>query len=244
MSSTRKPTMSETLRAWIDACRADLRVALPARVTSYDADKQMVSVQPLIKQVYEDEEGVRQVESLPIVNGVPVVFPGGGGYRLTFPIVDGQTKVGTSIPPATIGLLVFADRSMDRWLSGDGSEVDPEIDHDHHLADAVFLPGLRAFGAPLSSAPTDKLTLGNDGSPTDITIDSQGNIVIANGTLGAARENDNLTVSEEMATWAGQVEAGISGAGGTPPSPTFSASVAAPGFLGSINSHSSKVKIG
>ncbi len=53
---------------------------------------------------------------------------------------------------------------MDRWLAGPGAQqVDPEIDHQHALVDAVFVPGLRTFGRPLSSCPTDHATLGLDG---------------------------------------------------------------------------------
>lgn len=244
MSSTRGPTLAEVIRRSIDARLLDLRVCLPAVVTSYDASKQMVSVQPLLKQVYEDEEGARQVESLPIVNGVPVVFPGGGGFRLTFPIVDGQTLVGASVPPATTGILVFTDRSLDRWLSGSGAEVDPEIDHDHHLADAVFIPGLHPFGSPLSSAPATKLTLGTDASPTDIEIDSLGNVTIANGSNGAARQGDSVSAAAAAATWAGQVEGFINGTVPGTVTPLFAVGAGLPGGLATIFGHSNKVKIG
>ena len=56
-------------------------------------------------------------------------FPGAGGYRITFPVAEGDT-----------GLLLFAESSLDKWLVSGGT-VDPEDDRRHDLTDAVFLPG-------------------------------------------------------------------------------------------------------
>jgi hypothetical protein len=72
--------------------------------------------------------------------------------------------------------------------------VDPEIDHQHAPTDAVFMPGLRPFGSPLSSIPSDKMSIGRDASPSDIEIDGQGSIVIADGQNGASRKGDHSDV--------------------------------------------------
>lgn len=145
-------TIAELLNAAMRAGARNLYTCLPAKVVKWDAAKQRAHCQPLIKDAYEDETGERQVESLPVIPGVPVQFMGAGGYRLTFPIELGTT-----------GTLFFAHRSMDKWLSGDGKEVDPEFDQDHGLGDAIFMPGLKPFGAPWESCPTDHMTLGADG---------------------------------------------------------------------------------
>lgn len=136
---------------------------IPAVVTAWDPSIQRADCRPLVKQAYVDESGERQVESLPIVPGVAVQFPGGGGYRLTVPISDGNTVIDGAIAPATTGMLIFAERSIDKWLSGSGQEVDPEIDHSHQLSDAVFVPGLNPFQAALASCPGDHMTVGADG---------------------------------------------------------------------------------
>lgn len=149
-SSTRAPTLGEVIRRAINAALVDTHRAIPASVQSYDAKTQQVDCQILVKRPYLDETDERQVESLPVVPNVPVMFAGGGGYRETFPIAAGDT-----------GYLVFAERSLDRWLTGTGAEVDPEFD-EASLVDAVFFPGLRPFGAPLQSAPTDRASFGND----------------------------------------------------------------------------------
>src|SRR5262249_11851944 len=121
-SQARDKTLAEIIRNFVKAGTGALRVALPGRVEQYDATKQSVDVAPLLKNPFEDQTGALQTESLPVVPGVPVIFPGGGGFRITFPVAAGDT-----------GLLVFSDRSLDRWLAGDGSEVDPVLLNQHHL---------------------------------------------------------------------------------------------------------------
>jgi hypothetical protein len=119
-------------------------------VESYDSATQKISAQPLIKRGYTDETGERIAERLPIITGVPVVFPGGGGYRVTFPIAKGDTV-----------LLIFSEASLDKWLAH-GGDVDPNDDRRHTLSDAIAIPGLRDFAHALDSAPTDCATIGSD----------------------------------------------------------------------------------
>ena len=137
MSQT--PTFSEALRAAIKAATDTLQVAIPGRVESYDASKIAVDVQPLIRRGYVDEEGARQVEDLPVVPDVPLVFPGAGANRITFPVSAGDTV-----------LLIVCGFSIDKWLS-DGGLVDPIDDRRHALIDAVAIPGLRAFKNPTAA---------------------------------------------------------------------------------------------
>src|SRR5882724_5519500 len=88
--SERAPTPAEVIRRALETMRVDLRKSLPVVVTAYDAAHQKVSCKPLIKDAFTDEEDNRQVESLPVITGCPVVFPGAGGYRFTCPISDGN----------------------------------------------------------------------------------------------------------------------------------------------------------
>ena len=127
---TRVTSLGELLNYVLGIGAARIHVALPARVESYDSVKQVVSVQPLTKEVSQDESGSPLVESLPIVNNVPVVFPGAGGYQLRFPVTVGDEV-----------LLIFTDRSIDQWKS-QGGEVDPIDLRRHNLTDAIAIPGL------------------------------------------------------------------------------------------------------
>jgi len=147
----RSPTLAGAILAAIKAQTKNLRVCLPARVETYDESRREVSVQPLVKDGDIDETGARVVARLPVINHVPVVFPGSGGVRIKFPITKGDTV-----------MLMFSSSSLDRWLAL-GGEVDPKDDRRHSLADAIAIPGLQPFagagadgeGSPLLEFTTD-----------------------------------------------------------------------------------------
>jgi len=134
---------------------ADMRVSCPARVEKYDSAKQQVDVKPLLKESYTAEDGTDVVEGLPVITNVPVVFPGGGGYRITFPIQAGDTV-----------LLVFSDRSIDAWLTN-GGEAAPVDERRHVLTDAIAIPGLHAENAPWADAGESAVTLGSNNGALD-----------------------------------------------------------------------------
>lgn len=162
MPSERSPELSEVIRRGARGELIEVHTAIPAKVVKWDAATQRADCKPLVQRAYLDETGARVVESLPVVPGVPVQFLGSGPYRETYPISDGNLQLDGATVAATTGTLVFFECSADKWLTGDGAEVDPEIDHSHALTDAVFVPGLRPFGAALKSVPSDHATIGHD----------------------------------------------------------------------------------
>lgn len=60
-------------------------------------------------------------------------------------------------------------------------------------------------------------------------------VVVNGGSAKVSRVGDNLSASAALKTWASQVETGITGGGGTAPSPTFASAVGNAGELGAIN---------
>lgn len=152
--SLRSPGVLDVVDKALTARLRNTHVALPARIEGYDAATQKARVLPLVKGWKRAPDGTRSAVQLPVISAVPVVFPGAGGFRLTFPV-----EVGDSV------LLVFSDYSLDRWLK-EGGAVDPIDERTHNLSDAICIPGLRDFGHPLTSAPTDGASLGADGGPT------------------------------------------------------------------------------
>lgn len=144
----RADTLGEVIAHHLEERLADVHTAVPAKVTAYDAAKQQASVQVAVKTRDELEDGTEVARSIAEIHGVPVVFPGAGAYAITFPVAAGDTV-----------LLVFAERSVDRWLAGTGDEVDPADVRTFHVTDAIAIPGLRPFGAPLSNVPTDAVCI-------------------------------------------------------------------------------------
>jgi hypothetical protein len=148
---TRTPTLTDVIRTGIESALWDMCKVMPGRVESYDAARQMVNVQPLLKKRVVLEDGSETTESRPVVPNVPLMLFGGGGYRVTLPIQKGDTV-----------LVVFADASMDIWKAR-GGEVDPIATHSHHVADAIAIPGLHADNARWTGADQSELTIGKDG---------------------------------------------------------------------------------
>lgn len=149
MSNT--PNLADVLLSALEVHDGKHYYALPGRVESYDSSTQQASVQPLIRKARIDESGERQVDRLPVVNGVPVVFPGCGGFSITWPLSAGDTV-----------LLVFASGSLDKWLSV-GGEVDPNDDRRQHISDAIAIPGLRPGNAPVSGNSDSHMVIQTEG---------------------------------------------------------------------------------
>lgn len=214
-TSERKPRLQEVVQRGIDKRARQIFNWLPGKVTKYDASKGQVDVQPLIQEPYLDESDARQVESLPVIPAIPVLYYGSAAMCITVPISDGTLELNSQTVPATIGVILFCGRSLDKWLSGQGQEVDPQIDHEHADHDAVFVPGLNPFGSPLSVCPTDAMTVG---SQTDknarLVLKPGSGIQLGDGaTAEVARKGDKagggtITLSFQKATGTGVVDGG------------------------------------
>ena len=178
--------------------------ALPCRVVAYDKTTQRVQVQP----VPEDVDG-----ELPVLAGVPVMFPRGSGAAMVWPIKKGDT-----------GLLVFCSRSIARWLA-EGAEGDPLTEQHHHIGDAVFMAGLdwRA----LADVQDNVLELREpDG----------GEIQVGKGaSLAAARKTDEVSPTLAMSAWFSAVSASLVALGRP--------AIPAPASFGTITGGSATVKV-
>lgn len=122
----------EMLRAAFDGLLAGLWTALPGIVQSFDASKMTVVIQPAIRGRVRNPAGEWVSVNLPLLQDVPVVFPSGGGFTLTFPISAGDEA-----------LVIFADRCIDAWWQQ--GDVQPPIDlRIHDLSDGFAIVGPRS----------------------------------------------------------------------------------------------------
>lgn len=153
MTAPISPTMIDVLRRWFDLRLRDLHVAIPAVVESYDAVAQTVDATPQVMMYEATEDGTEKAQPVPRCVKCPVLFPGAGGFRLTFPIQQGDTV-----------LLLFSESSIDLWLKN-GGLIDPTDKRRHHWSDGIALPGLHPNTAPWSKASTSGATIGNDNGP-------------------------------------------------------------------------------
>ena len=149
---TRSPGLEEVLRAAVDGRLFDVHTALPAKVEKYDAAEQKIDAKPLLKRAVITEDGEEVSESLPVITDVPVVFPRGGGFFISLPIAQGDHV-----------LLVFNERSIDKFVAGGGEEVDPVDVRMHDLSDPVAIPGFYPFSNALGDADSEDLVIAKEG---------------------------------------------------------------------------------
>ena len=109
---TKIPTLSQVLNQAINNRLLDLHTALIARVESYDAAKQQVSVSPVLKRILPNLDDELVSEQLPVLSDVPVLFPRAGGFFISFPI-----------QPGDFVQLVFNEVSIDDWMAGASSTI-------------------------------------------------------------------------------------------------------------------------
>ena len=171
MGDLNTPPLSGSINRLIDDALMSCHIGMPARVLSYDASQQRVGVQPIIRRSVIGEDGVRTAELLPPIEGVPVIFPGAGSYKITFPIDAGD-----------IVWLLFGEGSLDKWLDTAAADVDVDDDRRNALSDAVAIPGILPFGAPTDqvdsgamvlSAPAIKLGSKDASDPVALKSDLQ-----------------------------------------------------------------------
>jgi hypothetical protein len=132
-------SFSSTIPAIINSYLGRIHTATLGRVDDYHLDVQTVDVTPIVNLVFENGE-VLEYKKL---TQVPVIFPGGSGGGVTFPI-----KVGD------VGALIFAERSIDESLKK-GVRSTPIHPRQFSLSDAIFIPGIVPENQPPSASYAD-----------------------------------------------------------------------------------------
>lgn len=82
-----------------------IRTSYPGKIVSFDPVKQVARVKVARERYVDNLEAMYVKEDSPILVDVPVHFPQGGGYSLTFPIAEGDNC-----------LVMFAERGYSHWL--------------------------------------------------------------------------------------------------------------------------------
>ncbi len=147
-----------------EAMQSRLWTALPAIVQSFNAAQMTVTAQPTINGRYIDSTGAGQSLQMPVLLDVPVLWQGGGGATLTFPIAQGDEC-----------LVVFSSRCIDAWWSLGGAQDPPEI-RMHDLSDGFALVGMRSLPRAYAVDTTHVMLRSDDGS-TFVELNPAGKVV-------------------------------------------------------------------
>lgn len=153
-------TPEEAHAAQIDGRLKDLHTCLPGIIASFNSATQTASVQPAIKRIFTERGPV----NLPLCVDVPVAFPGGGDFFLTFPVKPGDECI-----------LLFSERAIDNWHVSGGTQAPAEY-RLHDLSDGLAIVGLNSQPKKIAAFnPTDTELRSRDGA-THITMKPDGTI--------------------------------------------------------------------
>jgi len=158
------------MRIILDGRQAATWTAMPGIITKVNLAENTVEVQLALTQPIRDEAGEIEFVEIKPLQDVPLVFPGGGGFTLTFPITVGDEV-----------LVVFASRCIDSWWQSGGTQkpMEPRM---HDLSDAFAIPGPRSQPEKISSISSTKVQLRNDAGTSFVEIDATGKITVKKGT--------------------------------------------------------------
>lgn len=160
-------SLAELMKRTIRKGQAETRVAMPARILSYDAGSRLARIQIIQSEVTEDGQVVQQ----PVITDVPVFMPIGGGASVTFPVGAGDE-----------GIVWFADQDIGAWATGNGTE--PDSGRRHSLSDAMFMP---AQGRGNADSSNVVISFGGASIVLDpggiVTITAPGGLIIESPTL-------------------------------------------------------------
>ena len=180
------------LKSW----QSNIFTALPGIYEAAGKGNQTANVQPSVKAKVLGQDGSWSDMSLPLCINCPVVWPGGGGFQLTFPLSKGDE-----------GLIVFAQRCIDSWWQSGGVQSQAEM-RMHDISDGFFIPAMLSQSkAPATAASASTVQLRSADGATYIEV-AAGNLVNVHASAG--------TTFTGPATFTGPVvfESTISGPGG------------------------------
>jgi len=144
----------------------------PITGLAFDATKQVVAVQPAIRENMLVNSVPTPID-LPVIRDVPIKMPRAGGYTITFPIQAGDEC-----------MLVFQDQPIDSWWQSGGSGNNPMARRRHSLSDAIADFGIWSQPRVLSSYSTTGLQLRSDDGTRVIEITPSAiNITVSSGSV-------------------------------------------------------------
>jgi hypothetical protein len=172
----------ETFRIAFEGQQSGMWTAIPAQVVSVDLTNMVISAQPLIQGIVEDENGNKTFVALPVLIHVPITFPCAGGFILTFPIAPGDEV-----------LIIFASRCIDAWWQLGGVQRPMEL-RMHDLSDGFAIPGPRSVPNAVPAINSSDCQLRNTAGTTYVSITADGKItLVAPSEIDIQATNVNLT---------------------------------------------------
>lgn len=140
-----------------------MHTALPGKFESFDGS--LASVKPLIQKNYNNGT----VQELPVISGVPVIFPATSDFQFTFPIKKGDAC-----------LIIFSERDLSNWVAK-GVDSPPADNKKYDLSDAIAIPGLFSPASDPKTYDSENIIISYKGATFKIQPD--GKFAIGNSSI-------------------------------------------------------------
>lgn len=197
-----RSSWQQTLNEAVEYHQENMHTAMPGIVVRVinSLQGQTVDVQPSINvKMFDDSTAVER----PNILNVPVVFPASSTSAITFPLNPGDPI-----------LLVFSERGLDSWKSGNGYPSTPTDYRMFDYQDCFAIPG--AF--PTSRAPnnpakrrwghsTNDLVVAHNlgsGSEVELRLSESGSLII-NTDMAVQINANEAQVNVPNSTWTGNI---------------------------------------
>ena len=162
---TRIDNILVQFQALLAGHQAGIFTALPGIYQGAGKGNQTANVKAAIKGKVLNQSGAWEDREMPLLINLPICWPGGGGFQLTFPLASGDE-----------GLIVFAQRCIDSWWQSGGVQSQAEL-RMHDISDGFFIPAMLSQSkAPSTAASTSTVQLRSADGATYIEVAS-GNVV-------------------------------------------------------------------
>lgn len=203
-------SLESLLRQYISNSINGMFTAIPGRIERVvSLSEQRVDVRPIVNRITPDEGELEH----PVVLSVPLVFPGSNTSQFSFPVSVGD-----------IVLLVFSQRSIQRFKLGANNKHRPLDFSKYSRNDAIAIPGLFSFPSAvnnpnkrsLSHSTSDTVITHNIGSSAecevrlkasgDVIINAPGNNVSVNCSTAVVNADSSTTVNSPTSTVNGDVQ--------------------------------------
>ena len=147
----------------------------PGKIISFNGINQLATVQVMREQYTSNLYSLYTEYEFPILQDVPVQFPSGGGYVLTFPV-----------SPGDYCLLEFSDKGISHWLYDGADKIGtyssgvPKAEYfrSYNINDAVAIVGFNPVTKAISNFNISSPELRNSDGSQRVTLNSSGQIEV------------------------------------------------------------------
>jgi len=177
-----KGSLSAAIRGAFINLLKEVHTTLPGEIVSFNPSTQTAEVQASIKRIYVKEQAdgseIETAINIPILINVPVMFPRGGGWCITFPVKAGDECI-----------IFFSERAIDVWRKNGGVQS-PKDWRMHDYSDAICQVGLSSAPNTIADFNQDDFQIRSESGNVKITLTNAEDITIETpNTVTVGAEN-------------------------------------------------------